>query len=58
MRDVFTFIHDAKPLKAIKQHIEIVMLLLQQVMECRYFITEYAKQKNFYQSPLVHSDHH
>ena len=58
MSDVFTFVHDAEPLKAIKQHIKTITLLLQQVTECGYFITEYAKQKNFCQSPLVHRDHH
>ena len=58
MSDVFTFVQDAEPLKTIKQHIKTITLLLQQVTECGYFITEYAKQKNFCQSPLVHSDHH
>ena len=58
MSDVFTFVQDAEALKTIKQHIKTITLLLQQVTECGYFITEYAKRKNFCQSPLVDSDHH
>ena len=53
MSDVLTFVHDAEPLKAIKEHIKTITLLLQQVTECGYFITEYAKQKNFCQSSLA-----
>ena len=53
MSDVLTFVHDAEPLKAIKVHIKTITLLLQQVAECGYFITEYAKQKNFCQSSLA-----
>ena len=49
MSDVWTFVHDAEPLKAIKEHIKTITLLIQQVTECGYFITEYAKQKNFCQ---------
>ncbi|KAF8549975.1 WD40 repeat-like protein, partial [Imleria badia] len=48
MSDVFAFVHDAEPLKAIKAHIKTITLLIQQVTECGYFITEYAKQKNFW----------
>ena len=47
MSDVFTFVRDAEPLKAIKEHIKTITLMIQQVTECGYFITEYAKQKNF-----------
>ena len=47
MSDVFVFVHDAEPLKAIKAHITTITLLIQQVTECGYFIAEYAKQKNF-----------
>ena len=53
MGDVFAFIQDAEPLKAIKAHVKTATLLIQQVTECGYFITEYAKQKNFCQSPLA-----
>jgi hypothetical protein len=53
MSDVLTFVHDAEPLKAIKEHIKTIKLLIQQVTECGYFIAEYAKQKNFCQSSLV-----
>ena len=53
MSDVFTFVQDAEPLKTIKEHIKTITLLLQQVTECGYFITEYAKQKNFCQLPLA-----
>ena len=53
MSDVLTFVHDAEPLKAIERHMVAITLLTQQVTECGYFITEYAKQKNFCQSPLA-----
>lgn len=53
MSDAFTFVQDAEPLSAIKVHIKIVTLLIQQVTECGYFITEYTKQKNFCQSSSV-----
>ena len=53
MRDVFAFVHDADPLKAIKAHMDAITLLIKQVTECGYFITEYAKRKNFCQSALL-----
>ena len=53
MSDILTFVHDTDPLKAVKEHIETITLLIQQVTECGYFITEYAKQKNFCQLPLA-----
>ncbi|KAI9571696.1 hypothetical protein HD554DRAFT_1808801 [Boletus coccyginus] len=53
MSDVFEFVHDAEPLKAIERHMKAITLLTQQVTECGYFITEYAKQKNFCQSQLA-----
>ena len=53
MSDTFAFVRDAEPLKAIKEHIKTITLMIQQVTECGYFITEYAKQKNFCQSPLA-----
>ena len=53
MSEVFAFVHDAAPLKSIKQHIKSITLLIQQVTECGYFITEYTKQKNFCLSPLA-----
>jgi hypothetical protein len=53
MSDALRFVHDAEPLKAIKEHIKTITLLIQQVTECGYFITEYAKQKNFCQSLLA-----
>ncbi|KAN0076754.1 hypothetical protein V8E55_010609 [Tylopilus felleus] len=48
MSDVFAFVQDAEPLKAIKAHVKTITLLTQQVTECGYFIAEYAKQKNFW----------
>ena len=50
MSSVFTFVEDAVALKAVKAHKEPIKLLVQQVTECGYFITEYAKQNNFCQS--------
>ena len=50
MSDVFNFVYDAEPLKAIRAHINTITLLIQQVTECGYFITEYTNQKNFCQS--------
>ena len=46
MSDVFAFVHDAEPLKAIKAHVKTITLLIQQVAECGYFITEHTKQKD------------
>ena len=45
--DVFmlAFVGDAECLKEIKVHIKIITLLVRQIMECGYFITEYTKQK-------------
>ncbi|KAH0826228.1 hypothetical protein J3R83DRAFT_5686 [Lanmaoa asiatica] len=53
MNDVFAFVQDADPLKVVKAHRKTITPLLQQVTECGYFITEYAKQKNFCQSSLA-----
>jgi len=53
MRDVFTFVHDAEPLKAIERHIKTITLLIQQVTECGYFIADYAKEDYFCGSPLA-----
>jgi len=53
MGDVFTFIHDADPLKAIERHIKTITLLIQQVTECGYFIADYAKDNYFCGSPLA-----
>ena len=53
MSDVFSFLEDAEPLKAVKAHKEPIKLLLQQVTECGYFIAEYAKQNNFCQSSFL-----
>ena len=50
MSDVFTFVEDAEPLEKIKTHMKTITLLIQQVTECGYFITEYTKQKDFCQS--------
>jgi len=47
MSDVFTFVHDAEPLKAIERYIKTITLLIQQVTECGYFIADYAKNKDF-----------
>ena len=53
MSDVFAFVSDAEPLKAAKAHIKTITLLIQQVTECGYFITEYAKGKSFCQSLTI-----
>ena len=50
MSNVFSFVEDAEPLKAVEAHKEPIKLLIQQVTECGYFIREYAKQNNFCQS--------
>ena len=47
MSDVFSFVEDAEPLRAVETHKEPIKLLLQQVTECGYFIAEYAKQNSF-----------
>ena len=53
MSDVLAFVHDAEPLKAIQEHIKTITLVLQQVTECGYFVTEYAKKEDFCQSLLA-----
>ena len=53
MSDIFVFVHDAEPLKAIEAHVKTITLLIKQVTECGYFIAEYAKQKNFCQPPFA-----
>ena len=53
MSDVFTFVDEAEPLKAIKAHVKTITLLIQQVTECGYFITEYTKQRNFCRSSFT-----
>ena len=55
MNDVLGFVHDAEPLKKIKVHVKTIMLLIQQVMECGYFNTEYTKRKNFCLSSFTSS---
>jgi hypothetical protein len=50
MSDIFNFVNDAESLKAIKAQVKTIKLLILQVTECGYFITEYVKQKNFCQS--------
>ena len=50
MSDVFSFVEDSEPLKAVEAHKGPIKLLLQQITECGYFIAEYAKQNNFCQS--------
>ncbi|KAG9308623.1 hypothetical protein JVU11DRAFT_11731 [Chiua virens] len=47
MSDVLAFVHDADPLKADRAHVEPLKLLTQQVMECAYFIRDYAEHKSF-----------
>jgi hypothetical protein len=51
MSDVLAFVHDAEPLKAIKAHKKTITLLIQQVTECGYFITEYASSNSLRQLP-------
>jgi len=53
MGDVFTFVHDAEPLKAIERHFKTITLLIQQVTECGYFIADYAEDNYFCGSPLT-----
>lgn len=48
MSDVFAFVHDVEPLKAIKTHLKTITLLIRQVTECGYFIAGYTKRKNFW----------
>ncbi|KIJ58845.1 hypothetical protein HYDPIDRAFT_33757 [Hydnomerulius pinastri MD-312] len=47
MNDAFAFVHDAEPLKAVKAHLKVITLLVQQATECGYFIAEYAKENSF-----------
>ncbi|KAG9313831.1 WD40-repeat-containing domain protein [Chiua virens] len=45
MNDVFAFVHDAEPLKKIELQIGTMLLLVQQVTECGFFI---AEEQNFW----------
>ena len=47
MNDVFAFVHGVDCLKTIEKHRKSVVLLIQQMTECSYFVTEYATRKNF-----------
>lgn len=47
MSDVFAFVHNAEPLKAIQAHFKPITFLIQQVTDCGYYITEYTIQKSF-----------
>ena len=47
MSNVFSFVEDAEPLKAVETHKEPIKLILQQVTECGYFVREYANQNKF-----------
>ena len=53
MNDAFSFVDDVEPMNQIEKHAHTITLLIRQVTECGYFITEYAKQKNFCSLPLV-----
>ena len=53
MSDVFAFVDDTEPLKKIKKHAKTITLLLQQVAECGYFITDYTKPNSFCQLSLA-----
>ncbi|KAG9311660.1 hypothetical protein JVU11DRAFT_7895 [Chiua virens] len=47
MSDVFEFVEDADLLKTIEPHIKNLTPLIQQVIECGYFIAEYSKRESF-----------
>ena len=47
MNDVFAFLHRGDCLNTIEKQRKSVTLLIQQVTECNYFVTEYIKRKNF-----------
>ena len=47
LNDILALVDNAIYLDEIEQHAKTITILIQQVMECRHFITEYAKQKNF-----------
>jgi hypothetical protein len=46
MNGMYAFIHEAEPLEKIKSHRQIVALMMQQTVECGYFIRDYAKNKD------------
>ena len=53
MSDVLTSVEEAELLKRIKAHMKTITLLVRQVMECEYSISDFTKQKNFCQSLLA-----
>jgi hypothetical protein len=47
MDDVYSFVKEASPVRKIKSHCRIVVLMTQQTTECAYFIRDYATNKSF-----------
>jgi hypothetical protein len=47
MNDTLGFIHEAESFKKIESHKQIIMNIMQQTMECGYFIRDYSKTKDF-----------
>lgn len=47
VNDMYSFVHEAEPLKKIQSHARIVSLMTSQTTECAYFIRDYAKNKSF-----------
>jgi hypothetical protein len=47
MNDTFEFVNEAEPLKIIKSHKQIIVLIIQQAIECGFFIRDYSSNKEF-----------
>lgn len=47
MNDVYAFVHDAEPLKAVKCHESTLACMAQQTTQCAVFIRDYVKHKDF-----------
>jgi hypothetical protein len=45
--DIYSFVHEAEPVRKIESHGRIVTLMAQQTTECAYFIRDYAMEKSF-----------
>jgi hypothetical protein len=55
MNDTLAFVHEVEPLKKIESHKKIIMHIIQQTMECGYFIRDYSKTENFGKLFRIHN---
>ncbi|EIM81233.1 uncharacterized protein STEHIDRAFT_162217 [Stereum hirsutum FP-91666 SS1] len=54
MNDVYDFVKEAEPLRTVKSHEKVMLLLAQQTTECGYFISAYCND-DFFTRTLKHA---